>query len=141
MTTSTDKFYLHVTAVPKSISIERRPFSGITIDQLRPLIGDQSGHCHVEITRRLTSNPLFVIVADDNFNNKGWPVTTSINECWFRGAVVVLAERNRDPVGRPFIGDTYLDGLTAEECDEATSWIGLPPNARPPWPFPRYSRW
>ena len=141
MATSADKFYLHVTAVPKSMSIERRPYSGLTIDQLRPLIGDQSGDCHVEITRRLFANPLFVIAADDNFNNKGWPVTTVISDQWFRGALVVLAERNRDPAGRPFIGDTFLDGLTDEECKEATRYIALPPDAPRPSLFPPHSRW
>lgn len=140
MTSSTEKFYLHVTAVPQSIYIKRRLFSGITLDQLRPLIGDQSGHCHVELTRRLFANPLFVIAADDNFNNKGWPVTTVIHDRWFRGSIVVLAERNRDPVGRPFIGDTFLDSLTAEECAEAIRWISLPPDAPRPLLFSRRSR-
>jgi hypothetical protein len=141
MDTSVDKFFLHITAVPKSIKIERRPFSTLTIDELRPLIGDQSGHCHVEITRRYFRNPVFVIAADDNFNSKGWPVTTVINERWFRGALVVLAERNRDPADRPFIGETFLDGLTEDECKEVSPYIGLPPDApRPKLPFYPRSR-
>ncbi len=57
---------------------------------------------------------------------------TSINERWFRGAVVVLTERNRDAASRLFIGDTYLNGLTSEERTEAIRWIGLSLNARPP---------
>jgi hypothetical protein len=131
MTSSTYKFYLHVTLVPKSISIERRPFSDRALDQFRLLIGDKSGHCHVEITRRLFANPLFVIAADDNFNNKRWSVTTVISDRWFRGAVVILAERNRDPEGRSFIGDTFLDGLTEDECNEASRYIAPPPSAQP----------
>jgi hypothetical protein len=132
-----DKFFLHVTPVEKSINIERHPFCGFTLDQLRPWVGDRSGHCHVELTRRYFRNPAFVIAGDDNFANKGWPVTTIINERWFRGALVVLAERNRDPAGQPFLGETFLDGLTAEECKEASPYIALPPGApRPKFPYP-----
>ena len=80
---------------------------------------------------------MFVIAGDDNFANKGWPVTTIINERWFRGALVILAERNRDPLGRPFLGETFLDGLTADECKEVSSSIALPPGApRPKIPYP-----
>lgn len=71
MITSANKFYLHVTAVPKSVGIERHPFTNLIIDQLRPLIGDQSGHCHVEIIQRLFTNPIFVIAVDDNFTSMG----------------------------------------------------------------------
>ena len=99
-----DKFFLHVTPIEKSISIERCAFSAAVLDQLALLVGDRSGHCHVEVTRRYFRNPVFIIAGDDNFANKGWPVTTIINERWFRGALVVLAERNRDPAGRPFLG-------------------------------------
>ena len=113
MTGPPDKFFLHVTPIEKSISIERRPFSAAVLDQLPSLVGNQSGHCQVEITRRYLRDLIFVIASDDNFAHKGWPVTTIINERWFRGALVVLAERNRDPAGRPFLGETYLDGLTA----------------------------
>jgi hypothetical protein len=74
---------------------------------------------------------------DDNFANKGWPVTTIINERWFRGALVVLAERNRDPAGRPFLGETFFDGLTADECKEVSPDIAFPPDApRPKFPYP-----
>lgn len=52
------------------------------------------------------------------------------------GALVVLVERNRDPAGRPFIGEAFLDGLTAEACDDATRKIGGPPGRRH-WPTPR----
>jgi hypothetical protein len=141
MTVTADKFFLHVTAVPKSISIERRPFSPAVLDQLASLVGDRSGHCTVEITRRYFRNhPLFVVAGDDNFANKGWPVCAVINDRWFRGALVVLAERNRDPAGPPLQGDTFLDGLTAEECDEAARWIGGPPGT--PWQslLPRRNR-
>jgi len=133
MAGSDDKFFLHITAVPQSIGIERRPFSAAVLDQLPLLVGDRSGKCDVEITRRYFRNqPLFVIAADDNFANKGWPVCAIINDRWFRGALVVLAERNRDPAGPPLQGDTFLDGLTAEECDEASRWIGGSPKRR--WP-------
>jgi hypothetical protein len=131
-----DKFYLHVTAVPKSIGIERRPFSAAVLDQLPSLVGDQSGHAQAEITRRYFRDLSFVIAADDNFNNKGWPVTSVINDRWFRGALVVLIERNRDPAGRPFIGETFLDGLTAEECKVASSHLGFPPGGGPKFPYP-----
>jgi hypothetical protein len=100
-------------------------------------VGDCSGHCHVEVPRRYFRNPVFVIAGDDNFANKGWPVTTIINERWFRGALVVLAERNRDPAGRPFLGEAFLDGLTAEECKEVSPYIAFPPGApRPKIPYP-----
>ena len=137
MAAPADKFFLHVTPVEKSISIERCPFSGLTSEQLRFLVGDRSGHCTVEITRRYFRNPVFVIAGDDNFANKGWPVTTIINERWFRGALVVLAERSRDPASPPLLGETFLDGLTAEECKEVSPYIALPPGApRPKFPYP-----
>ena len=66
-----DNFFLHVTPVEKSISIERRTFSATVLDQLPLLVGDRSGHCHVEVTRRYFRNPVFVIAGDDNFANKG----------------------------------------------------------------------
>jgi hypothetical protein len=137
MAVTADKFYLHVTAVPHSIGIERRAFSAPVLDQLRSLVGDQSGSSHVEITRRYFRDLPFVIAADDNFDTKDWPVTSVINDRWFRGALVVLVERNRDPAGRPFIGETFLDGLTAAECDDATRRIGGPPGRRLDWPTPR----
>jgi hypothetical protein len=138
MAVTADKFYLHVTAVPNSLGIERRPFGSLTFADLPPLIGDCSGHGQVEITRRYFRNqPLFVIAADDNFGNKDWPVTAVINDRWFRGALVVLAERSRDPAGPPLQGDTFLDGLTADECDDAIRWIGGPPGRRLNWPTPR----
>ena len=122
------KFYLHVTPVEKSLHIERCPFSPAILDQLPVLVGDRSGQCDVEITRRYFRNqPLFVIAADDNFANKGWPVCAVINNRWFRGALVVLAERTVDPADPPLQGETFLDGLTAGECDEASSFIGGPP--------------
>ena len=136
MAGSADKFFLHVTAVPKSIGIERRPFSAAILDQLPSLVGDQSGYCQVEITRRYFRDLIFVIAADDNFAHKGWPVTSVINDRWFRGALVVLAERNRDPAGRPFIGETFLDGLTAGECTEASPYLGFPPGGGPKFPYP-----
>ena|ERR1700683_1117982 len=136
MAIAADKFYLHVTAVPNSLGIERRAFSAVVLDQLPSLVGDQSGSSHVEITRRYFRDLPFVIAANDNFDTKGWPVTSVINDRWFRGALVVLVERNRDPAGRPFIGDTFLDGLTAAECAEASRWIGGPPGPRK-WPQPR----
>jgi len=34
------------------------------------LIGDSSGHCHVEVTRRYFRNQVFVIAGDDNFANR-----------------------------------------------------------------------
>ena len=137
MAVTATKFYLHVTAVPNSIGIERRAFSPAVLDQLPSLVGDQSGSSQVEITRRYFRDLPFVIAADDNFETKGWPVTSVINDRWFRGALVVLIERNRDPAGRPFIGDTFLDGLTAEECGDATRRIGGPPGRRLNWPTPR----
>jgi hypothetical protein len=136
-----DKFYLHVTAVPQSLGIERLPFSNLTLDHLPPLVGDRSGTCTVELTRLYFPNPLFVIAGDDNFTNKDWPVTTVINDRWFRGALVVLAERTVDPAGPPLWGETFLDGLTEAECKEASPYIKLPPGApRPKWPFPRRNR-
>jgi hypothetical protein len=142
MAAPADKFFLHVTPVEKSISIVRCPFVGLASDQLRFLVGDRSGNCQVEITRRYFRDPLFVIAADDNFANRGWPVTAIINDRWFRGTLVVLAERTVDPAGPPLQGETFLDGLTAEECDEASRWIGAPPGT--PWPkgvFPRRTRY
>ena len=61
--------------------------------------------------------------ADDNFGNKDWPVCAVINDRWFRGALVILAERSRDPAGPPLQGDTFLDGLTEAECKEASPYI------------------
>jgi hypothetical protein len=142
MAVTADKFFLHVIAVPKSLHIERHPFSPAVLDRLPGLVGDRSGQCDVEITRRYFRNhPLFVIAADDNFTNKGWPVCAIINDRWFRGALVILAERAVDPAGRPLQGATYLDGLTSAECDDASSFIGAPPGT--PWPksvFPRRNR-
>lgn len=134
-----DKFYLHITAVPQDFHLERRPFGNLTFADLPPLIGDRSGHGQVEITRRYFRNqPLFVVAADDNFaNHKDWPVTAVINDRWFRGALVILAERSRDPAGPPLQGDTFLDGLTADECDDAIRWISGPPGRRLNWPTPR----
>lgn len=138
-----DKFYLHVTPVEKSLNIVRCPFSPVVLDQLAVLVGDRSGQCDVEITRRYFHNyPLFVIAADDNFANKGWPVCAIINDRWFRGALVVLAERTIDPAGAPLQGETFFDGLTAEECREASRWIGAAPGVpRPSWPWPRRTRY
>ena len=136
MAGSADKFFLHVTAVPKSIGIERRTFSAAILEQLPLLVGDQSGNCQVEITRRYFRGLIFVIAADDNFAHKGWPVTSVINDRWFRGALVVLAERNRDPAGRPFIGETFFDGLTADECKEASPYLGFPPGGGPKFLYP-----
>ncbi len=125
-------FFLHVTPVEKSLSIERVSFFQAVLDQLPVLVGDRSGQCHVEITRRYFRNhPLFVVAADDNFANKSWPVCAVINDRWFRGALVVLAERTVDPAGPPLQGETFLDGLTADECKEASSFIGAPPGT--PW--------
>ncbi len=141
MAVTADKFLLHVIPVKKSLHVERVSFSAAVLDQLPVLVGDRSGQCDVEITRRYFRNqPLFVIAADDNFGGKDWPVTAVINNRWFRGALVVLAERNRDPADPPLQGDTFLDGLTAEECDEATRWIGGPPGT--PWQslLPRRNR-
>jgi hypothetical protein len=137
-----DKFYLHVTPVEKSLNIVHCLFSPAVLDQLPVLVGDRSGQCDVEITRHYFRNhPLFVIAADDNFANKGWPVCAVINDRWFRGALVVLAERTVDLTGAPLQGETFLDGLTAKECDDASSFIGAPPGT--PWPksvFPRRNR-
>jgi hypothetical protein len=141
MAAPADKFFLQVTPVEKSLTIVRCPFSGLTTDQLRFLVGDRSGNCIVEMTRRYFPNPLFVIAGDDNFADKGWPVCAVINDRWFRGALVVLAERSRDPAGPPLRGGTFPDGLTAQECDEASRWIGAPPGT--PWPksvLPRRNR-
>jgi len=142
MAVTADKFFLHVTPVEKSLHIERVSFSAAVLDQLPVLVGDRSGNCTVEITRRYFRNhPLFVIAADDNFADKEWPVCAVINNRWFRGALVVLAERNRDPADPPLQGDTFLDGLTADECKEASSFIGAPPGT--PWPkslLPRRNR-
>ena len=61
MAAPADKFFLHVTPVEKSLSIERVSFSPAVLDQLPVLVGDRSGQCHVEITRRYFRNhPLFV---------------------------------------------------------------------------------
>jgi len=48
-----------------------RLFSAVILDQLPLLLGDRSGHCHVEVTRCYFRNPVFVIAGDDNFANKG----------------------------------------------------------------------
>jgi hypothetical protein len=141
MAVTADKFFLHVIPVEKSLHVERVSFSAAVLDQLPVLVGDRSGKCDVEITRRYFRNqPLFVIAADDNFADKGWPVCAVINDRWFRGALVVLAERNRDPVAPPLQGDTFLDGLTADECKEASSFIGAPPGTRWQSLLPRRNR-
>ena len=138
-----DKFFVHVTPVEKSLHIERVSFFPAVLDQLPVLVGDRSGSCTVEMTRRyFRDRPLFVIAADDNFANKDWPVSAVINDRWFRGALVVLAERSRDPAGPPLQGDTFLDGLTTEECDEASRWISGPPGSPwPKWVFKNRSRY
>ncbi len=142
MAAPADKFFLHVIPMETSLHIERVSFSAAILDQVPSLVGDRSGNCTMEITRRYFRNqPLFVIAADDNFGGKDWPVTAVINNCWFRGALVVLAERNRDPADPPLQGDTFLDVLTADECKEASSFIGAPPGT--PWPkslLPRRNR-
>jgi hypothetical protein len=141
MAVTADKFFLHVIPVEKSLHVERVSFSAAVLDQLPVLVGDRSGNCDVEITRRYFRNqPLFVIAADDNFADKGWSVCAVINDRWFRGALVVLAERNRDPASPPLQGDTFLDGLTADECKDASSFIGAPPGT--PWQslLPRRNR-
>jgi hypothetical protein len=141
MAVTADKFFLHVIPVEKSLHVEQVSFSAAVLDQLPVLVGDRSGQCDVEITRRYFRNqPLFVIAADDNFGGKDWPVCAVINNRWFRGALVVLAERNRDPADPPLQGDTFLDGLTADECDEATRWIGGPPGTRWQSLLPRRNR-
>lgn len=139
MAVTADKFFLHITTVSNRLGIERCPFSAVILDQLPSLIGDRSGHGLVEITRRyFRDQPLFVVAADDNFgHHKDWPVTAVINNRWFRGALVVLVERNRDPAGPPLQGNTFLDGLTADECGDATRWIGGPPGRRLNWQHPR----
>jgi hypothetical protein len=55
MAAPADKFFLHVTPVEKSLHIERVSFSPAILDQLPVLVGDRSGQCHVEITRRFTA--------------------------------------------------------------------------------------
>lgn len=119
------KSYLHVTGS----GIERRPFSGLTLDDLPPLVGDRSGDGIVGLTRCYFPNPVFVIAADDDFGDKDWPVTALINGHPFRGALVVLAERTVDPDGPPLSGDTFLDGLTARECQQALRSIQPPAGA------------
>jgi hypothetical protein len=92
----------------------------------------------VGLTRLYFSHPFFIVAGDDDFGRKTWPITAIISSRFFRGALVVLAERSRDPAGRPLHGETFLDGLTAEECKEASPYIRPPPGApRPPWPIPR----
>jgi hypothetical protein len=117
--------------------IEHHPFSGLTLDQLRPWVGDRSGRCLVGLTRGYFLNPLFIVAGDDDFGSKSWPVATIINDRWFRGALVVLAERSRDPAGWSLHGETFLDGLTADECKEVLPFIELSPGApRPSFPYP-----
>jgi hypothetical protein len=83
MAVPTNKFFLHVKPVEKSLHIERCMFSSAILDQLPALVGDHSGNCTVEMTRRyFRNNPLFVIAGDDNFANKGWPVCAIINDRW-----------------------------------------------------------
>lgn len=118
------KFFLHVTPAAQQLAVERVPFSGLTHDQMRPLVGDRSGNCIIGISRRyFRGHPAFTIVADDDFANQGWPVSAIINDRWFRGAFLVLAERPDQPL---------LDGLTADECSDARRLIGGPPGRR--WP-------
>ncbi len=132
MTAQADKFYLHIIPVEKSLNIQRCSFTPAVLDQLKLLVGDRSGQCYVEMTRGyFYKQPLFVIAADDSFANKGWPVCAVINKRWFRGALVILAERPRDPAAPPLQGETCTDGLTTEECDEASRWISGPPGT--PW--------
>lgn len=66
--------------------MERRALSAAVLDQLSSLVGDQSGCAQVAITRRYFRDLPFVIAADDNFETKGWPVTSVINDRWFRCA-------------------------------------------------------
>jgi hypothetical protein len=119
------KSYLSITEA----GVERRPFSGLTLDDLPPLIGDRTGKCHLALTRCYFASPVIVIANDDDYDSTDWPVSAVINDHPFRGALVILAERSVDPAAPPLAGDTFLDGLTARECKEVTLAIQPPEGA------------
>jgi len=122
MPKSRAKSYLHVTET----GIERRPFSGLTLDDLQEMVGDGSGQCHLALTRRYFANPVVLIANDDDFESTSWPVTAVINDQPFRGALVILVERSVDPDASPLQGDTFLDGLTPRECQQTLLSIKPP---------------
>src|SRR5271154_63872 len=53
----------------------------------------------VGLTRLYFSNPFFIVAGDDDFGRKTWPIIAILSSRFFRGALVVLAERSRDPAG------------------------------------------
>jgi hypothetical protein len=116
------KSYLSITQA----GVERRPFSGLTLDQLQRMVGDRSGHCHLALTRCYFANPVLLIAHDDDYDSTDWPVLAVINDHPFRGALVILAERSVDSAAPPLSGDTFLDGLTARECQEVLLAIKPP---------------
>jgi hypothetical protein len=121
------KSYLHVTET----GIERRPFSGLTLDQLQQMVGDGSGQCRLGLTYRYFANPVLLIANDDAYAHTDLPVTAVINDVLFQGALVILAERSVDPDAPPLQEDTFLDGLTPRECQQALLSI-KPPASLPP---------
>ena len=119
------KSYLYVT----EMGIERRPFSGLTLDDLQQMVGDGSGQCRLGLTYRYFANPILLIANDDAYAHTDWPVTAVINEVEFQGALVIFAERSVDPDAPPLQEDTFLDGLTLRECQQVLLWIKPPPGS------------
>jgi hypothetical protein len=70
-----------------------------------------------------------LIANDDDFESTSWPVTAVINDQPFHGALVILVERSVDPDAPPLQGDTFLDGLTAHECQQVLLSIKSPAGA------------
>jgi len=98
----------------------------MTLDDLQQMVGDCSGQCRLGLTRRYFANPVLLIANDDAYAHTDLPVTAVINEVEFQGALVILVERSVDPDGPPLQGDTFLDGLTPRECQQALLWIKPP---------------
>jgi hypothetical protein len=122
------KSYLSVTEA----GIERRPLSGLPLEQLQRMVGDRSGQCRLALTRCYFANPVILIAHDDDYDSTDWPVLAVINDHPFRGALVILAERSVDPDAPPLSGDTFLDGLSARECKEVLLAIKPPEDASRP---------
>ena len=120
------KSYLHVTET----GIERRPFSGLTLDDLQLMVGDGSGQCRLGLTYRYFANPVLLIANDDAFAHTDLPVTAVINEVEFQGAFVILDERSVDPDARRCRvtrSSTASPSASASRCSRGSSPLPVTP--------------
>jgi hypothetical protein len=107
-------YYLHIT----DKGTQRVPFTSLPSDKLKKLIGNQSGDCTLAHTTNYLTNRDATIVHDDLFLNTDWPVTAQINNHLFKGAFVIIGDRDKPPY-EPV-------GLTDDECDEIDAQIQYP---------------